>query len=77
LLGCALSGSVARGAAMGAIYGVTYFTVVALATAKWRPGAPGYSPGYQSDILERVATRIRWVGAIAAPLLVLVLPVGP
>lgn len=72
LLGCALSGTATRGAAMGAIYGATYVAVVAFATARWRLGAPGYSPGYQSDILEHVAARVRWVGAIAAPLLLLV-----
>jgi hypothetical protein len=63
---CMLSADARLGATLGAIYGTTYLAGVVYGTVAWRNEAGGG----QDDRLQAWSQRARWIGALAAPLIV-------
>jgi hypothetical protein len=70
LLGAFLSMSAIAGAAFGAVFGLTYFGILAYATVAWR-NVPG---GGQDELLTAFGRRMQLIGALAAPTIALIPP---
>jgi hypothetical protein len=68
LVGCFCSGSFGRGALFGLVYGAAYVGAFARGMFFTKVGEPGLGV----DWVASLWTRARWVGVIAAPLIVLV-----
>jgi hypothetical protein len=68
VIGCFASASPAIGAIFGTVYGLVYFSGFTYGTVAWR----ACGPGGQEDRVRLLSSRVRILGALAAPLLVAV-----